>query len=393
MSSVSQDLGGLLEEVDKLPDATIRRYPDGSLQLEGEEAIQAFERIGGERLRRHDEQLLYEQEDYGKARPLLGGVRYSSLKAYAGARYVIWDWGEHVKRWDRERLCVTTERDIPALEECPIDDLTVSVGFKRRVREAKRQQFGREIAAWCDSVRIRGVFDEGPVAWPRAEIEMFRTLARFRIDSHLSGQNTINWLILRLLDHCTDNPISTICFTKQPFVNATFEEYYGLANDDLIMLHPSDAADDTSDQAQTSFCHRVQSPGVSQKPSHVPSSAEPFPGLTAEHFGVLVTKPCSSDSLLLTIYFERLPNRQQRKSFEKSVHEWASIGMSGGYGAGFHYTAALEYVEESDSARLFCDVGSADLTLALNVLANMLDSWCVEGMAIEALVVGEGGPP
>src|SRR5205814_861726 len=88
----------------------------------------------------------------------------------------------------------------PAPGEFELDRLEATVAFRTRAGKAVRQAFVEAVAAWALAAAERGAFDDGPVALASPGVEFAGTRARFRLDARRSGQDTLNWLALALLD-------------------------------------------------------------------------------------------------------------------------------------------------------------------------------------------------
>ena len=395
------DVDALLELVVQDTGAVLDRYPDGSVQLEGQRALDVFESRAGDCYFNRSQQLQMQEENYVKSKPWYGGANYSSLAPFSPRIFVIRDWGKHVHKWTGGggggiRICTadTAEPDFPGTrsEEAPIDDLLVSVAFQRRLSKKTRQQFAEAIGRWFASVRTQGLFGEGPVSLASPDIQFHKRLAQFRIDASRSGQKTINWLILTLVHFAAEHVITTIFFL-QKLSNTSFEEYYEFSEDDLVTLPIPELSPAPRDMATANAetpATREREEAEPNDASHVPDDAQPMEEVTSEHFKVLVALSLETDSLTVTIYFEQSPNAQERKDFSKYLRSWCTVGQLGGFGGnGFHYFDKLKYAEETDSASLFCDMGLADFELSIKVLVFLLDNWHTQARPpIEALVVG-----
>jgi len=375
------DERALMRHLKSLPGCRLDAYPDGSIQIVGASAQADFCRMAQEPIGEYDERLMFGEEDYAKAKVHCGGTTYSSLMAFEERRWCVRDWLGPASQRGNSNVCVPTQQQFPRMEEYPLDALLISVAFKRRLTKPKRAKLVTALAEWRNSVRSNGVFGEGPIRWSDGAITFYKKVAQFQVDASESGQCTINWLILSLMTHAINNPIADVCFTKTPGINVTFEEHYGLSEDDRIVMQLPQI-----DESPASTLP-IDTPDIDGT-SRVPAEAQPLPDITPQHFKMLVQEPCTADSLLVTILFEQLPNDVDRDSFADTVSEWAGIGLLGGFGDGFHSVHDLVYSHDTDSAWFLCDLGLADSHIALRVLANIFDAWFQHNVTIEAVVVG-----
>ncbi len=395
------DVDALLENIVQTTGAVLDRYPDGTVQFEGPRMFDAFESRAGDCYFNRSQQLQVQEENYAKAKVWYGDASYSSLAPFSPRMFLIRDWGTHVHTWTGGGgggigvwTANTAEPDFPGprREEAPIDNLLVSVEFQRRLSKKTRQQFTEAIGQWFLSVRVQGLFGEGPVSLASPHIQFHKRLAQFRIDASRSGQKTINWLILTLVHFASEHVITDIFFTLKPAgSDISFEEYYRFFEDTLVTLpipglSPAPGEIANADTA----ANREQEEAEPNDTSHVPDDAQPMEIVTSEHFRVLVALPFEIDSLTITIHFEQLPNAQDRKDFSKYIRSWCAVAQIGGFGGhGFRHCEKLKYKKETESASLFCDMGLADFDLSIKVLVFLLDSWHTQGRPpIEALVVG-----
>jgi hypothetical protein len=81
-----------------------------------------------------------------------------------------------------------------------LKDLGISVVFKRKPSQEIRQRFAQSICEWGKQIRDNGVCGEGPVKIISPSIEFRGRLAQFRIDVSRSGQHSLNWLLIWILN-------------------------------------------------------------------------------------------------------------------------------------------------------------------------------------------------
>ena len=83
---------------------------------------------------------------------------------------------------------------------CDRKNLLVTVGFCRKPSEEVSQSFIRCLGEFFRSVSRQGMFGEGPVRPRSSEVEFRGRVAQFRIDASNSGQDTLNWLLLCVIN-------------------------------------------------------------------------------------------------------------------------------------------------------------------------------------------------
>ena len=133
---------------------------------------------------------------------------YRSLACFAPADYSLLYTTDYQYRTDEE--CgiyvypLSGPRWTPAAEvtqdEQEPSKLLVTVSFRGRVTAAMRQAFVAAIAAWAATVAEGGIAGQGPARVCPPGVQFRGEFARFEIDASASGQNTLNWLTLCLLN-------------------------------------------------------------------------------------------------------------------------------------------------------------------------------------------------
>jgi hypothetical protein len=93
----------------------------------------------------------------------------------------------------------------PSMWACPttdyrVENLLISIGFKRTPTRQIRSRFVAAMEHWFRSVSQHGVFGEGPIKPVLAQLDFRGRLVQFRIDVTQSGQDTLNWLLLSALN-------------------------------------------------------------------------------------------------------------------------------------------------------------------------------------------------
>jgi hypothetical protein len=91
-------------------------------------------------------------------------------------------------------------------------ELPVRVRFWQRITTEQRLHFSATIVAWKRSVEAVGVFAEGP-ARLLSDIRFGAKSAEFVLDMSLSGQSTLNWLTLSILNFGAKHaPVTVVAY-------------------------------------------------------------------------------------------------------------------------------------------------------------------------------------
>jgi hypothetical protein len=88
-----------------------------------------------------------------------------------------------------------------------------------------KAKFGDVLGTWLNDTRT---FGTGPVVPIGKVLRVCDRLAQLRVDASRAEQNAVNWLILSLIDFCSTNVVSQVCFTEKADGYTSFEEEYGL---------------------------------------------------------------------------------------------------------------------------------------------------------------------
>ena len=183
-------------------------YPDGSLLLE---AGGSFEKL---------EQMIIQNQLMGE-----GGIwqphGFASLEPFPDRIYMTWYTTEY-----RESL---GELDLgiwdPKLHTYPskdyrVEDLQISILFAQAAGERTRTRLAACLCTWFNSVDKEGMFGEGPISKASDELVFRGRLAQFRLDASRSGQDTLNWLFLTVLNFGYEvNIIQDFLFSQEKLLD------------------------------------------------------------------------------------------------------------------------------------------------------------------------------
>jgi hypothetical protein len=270
----------------------------------------------------------------------------------------------------------------PAPGEFELATLEASVAFRTRTSKGVRRSFVKAISAWAATASERGAFEDGPVSLASQGVEFSGTRARFRIDARCSGQDTLNWLALVILDFGED-------------VHTVTGVYFGATLEFLDKaMGPV-----RSEWELVEFPGDRQAPAPESSPRTAPSDFVP-PGtkrsseFASPKFRVLALPYDEWDSFVATIYFGRPLLAEERKELAALIDAWFLLGSYGSLGGtGTHSSNPVKFDETTDSAILTADMGDVDATIALSVLIRALEGFEAAGAPIDALVFGQPGLP
>jgi len=282
---------------------------------------------------------------------------------------------EHETRIDQGCLLFAPRREI-----CPQStDLTalhVTVQFQRRIRQADMPALANAVREWHASVAEAGLFGEGPVGQLSSNIEFQGRRAQFSFDATRTGQRTINWLILSLLNATYDlaKP-STFVFNDVENLAV-----HGIAPSDEKIVRLS-LGDQQSEPKQAQADVPLK--------SRLPAGLLPFPGQRSDHFTIWQTPSLEWESLRLAVYFEDWPNREQQRDFRNLLGAWSVVAQAGGFGGeGGKHAGGPVFLKKQQAASLQADIGDADPDIAVPVLIRLLENYASGTLAIEAVVFG-----
>ena len=226
----------LVADVSRIPGARFLAYPDGTLQVEGRGIYEAFESRGARCIREYDGQVAF-AENPASPRYRFCGSQFHSLPAFAPMHYTVLHWHEHVKRWQGGTYVQAgcTKR-FYEIEPSPLDNLMVTLAFHRRFTNAARPALAAHVAEWLAEVGEQGLFGEGKISPRSPTITFYDRVARFYLDASATGQQTINWLILHLMNFWDVHPLEIVYFTTHPSRDISFEEEYALSRQEPIEL-------------------------------------------------------------------------------------------------------------------------------------------------------------
>ncbi len=160
-------------------------------------------------------------------------------------------------------------------EQLDLTHLDLNIFFHRRIRRDDMRCLVSAIQKWHGSVSGSGLFGEGPIGELSDEMTFQGRRAQFWFDASRSGQRTINWLILSLLNAAYDVLIpSGFIFNEV----GNLAKYGVVASDEKVVHVALRDAGQSSDAG---------SPPVES--SRLPSGLVPYAGGRSDSFAILQT--------------------------------------------------------------------------------------------------------
>jgi hypothetical protein len=184
---------------------SVRRYPDGTICLDTTKDFLDAENI----LRKLRESGFYIYQNTG----------FRSLKPFGDREYTLWTTGQYFERLGSEQgLIIAPVSATIEPGEKSIYRLNVQVKWwKRSPAENVRKRFSEALDNWADSISKQGIFGEGAAKLHAGSLSFKKSWASFFIDVSNSGQHTVNWLTLSILNCAATStqPVSWICYGRE----------------------------------------------------------------------------------------------------------------------------------------------------------------------------------
>ena|GEM_PF-6077579 len=263
-------------------------------------------------------------------------------------------------------------------ESVDLSGLQVTLILYRRITRDVRTRIIRTICEWHRSVSIQGVFEEGPVRRISSEIEFQGRRAQFSFDASETGQRTLNWLVISILNGLYGvGRLSAFIFDD---VDNLASYGFDLGEEEIIRLPLNDRQDLIEGGA-----------AVASPESHLPEGLIPLPEIQSSLFSLWQTSTHEWETLQLTVYFEGMPNREQQNDFRKLLGSWLIVAQCGGFGgkgAPFFEAPVFLKLKSQKVAYTVADMGDVELDLALPALVRLLENYASGTLGIEAVVFG-----
>ena len=129
------------------------------------------------------------------------GLAFQSVDPFPSQTYALWVTEEYDESLGEDGFQVW----FPALYTYPsrdyrLDDFPITVVFKRKPKGPIQSRFATLLTEWFRGVAKAGILGEGPIRSVSGEVQFRGALAQLRIDASDSGQHTLNWLLVAVLN-------------------------------------------------------------------------------------------------------------------------------------------------------------------------------------------------
>ena len=257
------------------------------------------------------------------------------------------------------------------------------------------------ICAWHASVAKAGLHGEGPIGKLSSEIEFQGRRAQFVFDAGQTGQRTINWLILSLLNAAYDvmrlsafvfndvGNLATYGFEASEHKVVRVPLAPGQAEPGPVELLAGRAPALRVPRDVLPF-PSLKSPRLDQAPeSRLPPGLIPFPGLESRQFTIWQTPSLEWESMRLAVYFDDWPTTAQQCELRRLVDAWSLVANAGGFGGlGAPRLAEIRFMKKHRAACVTSNLGDTDTDIAIPVIIRLLENYSSGSMAIEAVAFG-----
>jgi hypothetical protein len=280
-------------------------------------------------------------------------------------------------------VCPGVSTHLAHLSKGQLESLSVAVKFHSRVTRDVARAFVDMLCRWSSTVSRSGIFGEGS-AFLRSGGATFQGLrVSFQIDVSRSGQNTINWLSLLILEFGLNrHPVTVVRYDCED--NESYEYLLGpLRGKVSVIPFPTSGSSMTSELAIPM--------SESEAASFVPTDAVPHPDYRSERFRVHESSFCSWDDLVVTVYFAAWPTEEKREQFRQLLNSWLTIGFYGGLGGDrLRRHGEVWFNEKNESARMMANMTGTDEAVAIPLLIRILEGFSAV-VPIEAITIGGVG--
>lgn len=184
----------VLDDIFKVASSPVRAfldelpaYPDGARHMQGPKVLMRYYEL------RHE---IWDAIGYG-----IGGPSFRPPVPFGRGMASILSPYDYCTQFDNENWFIAPGCLSPTLaEEEHLQRMPMGVEFPRPVDDTTAARFAAHVAEWLRGVSGSGIFGEGPVRSPDAEMSVSKYCCKFFLDLAASGPRTLNWFCLSCLD-------------------------------------------------------------------------------------------------------------------------------------------------------------------------------------------------
>ena len=162
-------------------------YPDGTLLIEGGDSYLKLR------------SLLIKEQLFAHG-GIWGGPAFESVEPFSRKAYKMWYTVEYAESLRDDFNVIFPRMHTFPTSDYQISNLLITILFKRKPSQKVKKQFGEFLGQWFQSVANLGLFGEGPITKASDEVTVRGQVAQFRLDASKSGQDTLNWLLVSVLN-------------------------------------------------------------------------------------------------------------------------------------------------------------------------------------------------
>ena len=342
---------------------SVKTFPDGSVQfdVQVEEASRALERLAtaaasGAAMHKA---VMFACKSVSENHVAVIVVPASYFDLLGSEGLVIGDVAEDAQEYHQGRSSKLVE---------------ITATFRRRLTRASIIEFSGVIRDWAETVRSAGIFGEGPATVLGSRIEFERLNARFVIDLVASGHNTLNWLIILMIDYALRGvPIQSIAFAVAP---------------------PEEGLSPSRSQRiyQVNLDH-FPLVSVEIEASKVPRGLVPESTYASDRLPILTVPGFDWEkawqSLRLAVFFSRPLHSGEQSTFRMLIDGWVTVGTFGEPGDGIRYAENVQWFDDCEYAKFWADMGGARRDAVIPLLIRMLENFDRGVAPLEAVAFGE----
>lgn len=380
------DVDRVLAKIARSSGSVVDYYPDGTIEL-NQLAYAIW----------HDEAFVYAVSIHsflsGNELNVRSGRRLfeagsESLDAFPLWYFSFYLWGELASKRDGGLPVHCRAPSVANSESQLTDNIPVTICFQRRLSAAQRDRLAGAVGQWASSVSRAGILGEGSAKLTDGTLYCYGRAVQFNVDFSNSGQKTVNWLLLSLLEFCRINMIDDIRVNIKPLSDPQHPANTAFLREQpvIVPIGPTNCAQLCPNAGQSSCEASMQyEPDNFHSPSWLND-------VRSDCFPVICRDDTCDGELKFTVRFASKLTHPLQRSMLRLIRSWLDLGVYGSYGlSGFKRATRPKYHDSEASITFKCDIGATDLTLAMQILIRALEQWHSNVSPIEAVLVNDAG--